>query len=142
LITSKLYPRCVSDAFSGLIGWSGSRIKVMLLRDTYIFSPAHSNVSDVIEHEVSAVGYRQGGAVLHLPFAEQNGQAIVFHGGEGSPRETKWSNSTITARYVIIYDSQTLKLIAYSDLSRNMSSSSADFVVAWSSDGIFRISTN
>lgn len=135
-IISAIYPGCIQSAFNGEIQWASPRIKVMLLRDTYLFNATHTHVADVITDEIVATGYQSGGLALTGLTSEINSTGVIFH----NSTLVTWGNSTITARYSLLYDSFSDKLIALTDFGKNMSSVSADFVLNWGTNGIFQIS--
>lgn len=57
-----------------------------------------------------------------------------------SAANVTWSNSTITARYAIIYDNTPASnkpLIAYIDLINDQSSNNGNFTITWDQSGIF-----
>lgn len=92
---------------------------------------------DINYHEVSGTGYTAGGQEISNKTLEQSAGDTVFDGDN-----VLWGSSTITARYLIVYDDiptadEDKKLLAYLDFGENKSTSSADFEVQWNADGIF-----
>ena len=58
--------------------------------------------------------------------------------------DVAWANSTITARYAVIYDATPAadadkKLLAYVDFGADKSSSSGTFQITWNASGIFTV---
>lgn len=130
----------------GTINWndnSGVTVKVMLVDNTYTLDiDAHLNKSDIdgLSVEVSGTAYTAGGATLA-------NRAITVDTATDSAKfdadDTTWANSTITAHGAIIYldtgTATTSTLIAYIDFGSDKSSSSGDFVLQWSADGVYKL---
>lgn len=113
-------------------------IKVMLCTSSYTpDQDAHTTKADVTG-EVTGDGYTAGGAEITTKSLTYDSatNTIKFDGAD-----VTWSNSTITARYAVIYadigavDSDK-PLIGYIDFGGDKSSENADFVIQWSTDGI------
>lgn len=131
----------VAEAFKGNVDWANGVTKVALLADTYApDQDAHVHWSDVSTHEVTGTGYTAGGATLTTPEVSYDGASntVTLSGDNVS-----WTTSTITARYVVIYQdtgtASTSVLCGFSDLGENKSSSNGDFNLNWSSSGIFEV---
>ena len=124
----------------GTIDWETAAIKVMLVTDSYgLDLDLHENRDDVV-HEVSGTGYTTGGQALVAKTVtrdDANDWAVY------DATDALWPNSTITARYGIVYlDSgldSTDTLIAYVDFLTNKISDGADFIIQWHDTGVFRL---
>lgn len=138
MATTKTYGPLIAKAFAGDVDFEGDTVKVALVTDTYTpDQDTHDEWADVSANEASGTGYTAGGATLGSKTVTYDNATnrTTFSGGNVS-----WSNSTVTARYAVIYDDTTAgkPLIAYVDFGSNQSSSSGTFTIAWSANGIFR----
>jgi hypothetical protein len=142
-VTAKIYGNLLVNLADKKIDLNSDTIKVALCTSSYTpDQDAHDFFSD-ITNEVSETGtnYTAGGATLANPaFTYTAGTNVFKFDGD----DVAWANSTITARYAIIYDSTpgtaaTNPLIAYVDFGEDKASTSGNFPIAWSTDGIFTI---
>lgn len=131
----------VAEAFKGNVDWATGVTKVALLADTYTPNQdTHVYWSDVSANEVTGTGYTAGGQTLATPTVAYDGvsNTVTLSGDNIS-----WTTSTITARYVVIYQDTgtpgTSVLCGFSDLGENKSSSNGDFNLNWSASGIFEV---
>ena len=121
------------------VDWLGDTIKVALLADAY--SPnqdTHGVWSDVSTHQVTGTNYSAGGATLTGKSADYNASTNTR---TFTANAVEWENSTITARYAVIYDDTTTgkPLVAYVDFGTERSSSDGVFRITWNTDGIFTV---
>ena len=127
----------------GSINWddnSTTDIRIMLVTSSYSLDiDTHLDVSD-ITNEVSGTGYTTGGELLtsRVIIVDTDNDWAEFDADD-----VLWANSTITARGAILYvdtgTPSTSTLIAYIDFEIDKSSSSDDFAIQWSLDGLFRL---
>jgi hypothetical protein len=140
MATTKTYGPLIQHVFAKRIDFTNDTIKVALVAGTYTPNQdAHSFWSEVSANEVTGTGYTAGGATLGTKSVAYDNATnrTTFTGANVS-----WPNSTITARYAVIYDDSpataaTKPIIAYVDFGSNQASSSGTFTVAWSGSGIF-----
>ncbi len=132
------------NAYQGNIndlGDAATEIYVALLEDTYTPDQNNDdNWGEINANEVSGTGYTAGGAEIENKTFVQSGGTAVLDGDNVS-----WPNSTITARWGVIYDNTPAgdadkKLLAYIDFGENKSTTDGTFELQWSEDGIFGIS--
>ena len=144
-MASKMYGNLVRRAFNGEVDWDTHTIKVALVGSGY--SPnqdTHQTWSDVVANEVGAgtapAGYTNGGAAL-------SGKTIQYDAASNTTvldaDDVTWANSTITARYAVIYDDNgagdTDKvLLGYVDFGVDQASTNGNFTITWDASGIFR----
>ncbi len=130
----------------GSIDWSDNStttFKVMLLDDTYsVDIDAHHYLSDIdaLSVEVSGTNYTAGGAeVLNRTVTSDD----VNDWAKYDADDVVWANSTITARYGILYLSTgtpaTSTLLCMIDFVTDKLSVDGDFTIQWHADGAFRI---
>lgn len=113
-------------------------LKVMLCTSSYTPNQDTHNYKDDITNEVTGTGYTAGGATI-------GSVTVSYSGGTNTltfdAADTTWANSTITARYAIIYDdtpatAATKPLIAYIDLDSDRTSTASEFKLTWNASGI------
>lgn len=142
-VISKVYGQATLNAFKGKVSdlsSTGSDIRVALLTTSY--SPDQDNHENYgqLTGEVVGTNYIAGGAALTNKAITYDGITNVI---KFDADDVEWSNSTITARYAVIYDNTpTLpadkKLVAYVDFGENKISSEGSFKIFWHTDGIFK----
>jgi hypothetical protein len=141
MATSKAYENLAVSMLSKKVDWSSDTIKVALLSSAYTPNQgAHANFSDVNANEVSGTGYTAGGATLanKTRTLDTTNKVVVLDADD-----VTWANSTITARYAVVYDStgtaSTSPLIGYIDLVSDQASNNGNFVIQWDATGIVRL---
>lgn len=119
--------------------WMNDTIKVALLGASY--SPnqdTHSEWGDVSSHQVSGTAYTAGGVTLANKSMSYNASTNTrtFDGND-----VEWPDSTITARYAVIYNDTTSgkPLVGYVDFAAERSSNEGLFRIAWNASGIFTV---
>lgn len=137
MATAKAYLNLAKNIFAKQVDFNGDTIKVALLTSGY--TPAqttHAVWSDVSANEVTGTGYTAGGQALASKTVtlDTTNKVLVL-----SAANTTWASSTITARYVVLYDSASNALIGYVDLVSDQSSNNGNFVVQWDATGIVRL---
>ena len=140
-MASKMYGNLVRRAFNGEVDFDTDTIKVALVSSAYTpDQDNHQTWSQVKSNEATGTGYTAGGAAL-------SGKTITYDGTNNvtvlDADDVTWANSTITARYAVIYDatgaSDTEKvLLGYVDFGVNQSSTNGNFTITWDAAGIFR----
>lgn len=138
-VTGYVYPLGITRAYSGDIDVDGHTIKCALLTSNY--SPnlqTQQSWSTISDDEVSGSGYTGGGVTLGDAAVGLKSGTSIF---QFWSNDCQWENSTITARYAVIYDSNTSYLICYIDFGENKVSSSGLFKLDFDqTEGIFQIS--
>lgn len=138
-VTAKIYPMGLVAAYDGDVSVGDHIIKCALLTSSYSPSYVDQNWLVVDDYEISAPGYTAGGALL-------SDITLTLKAGTDTFRfwasECLWSDSTITARYAVIYDSTSGYLLSYVDFGEDKSSVGGTFKVDFDdTEGIFQIST-
>lgn len=143
-MASKAYGQFIGKALNKEIDWDTDDIKVMLVGSAY--SPnqdTHDYLDDVIANEVSGTGYTAGGISL-------TGKTNTYDSASNTivldAADVTWANSTVTARYAVLYNnagtSNAAKpLIAYVDFVSDQSSTAGNFTITWDPAGIVRATT-
>jgi hypothetical protein len=143
-LSGKMYGNMLLKALNKEIDYDSDTIKVMLCTNSYTpDQDTHIYKSSVTNEVASGGGYTTGGATL-------GNKTIVYSGPSNTitidADDTLWSNSSITARYAVIYDDtpaldSAKPLLGYVDLGKDYTSSNGDFKLVWNSNGIFTIVT-
>lgn len=142
-VTSKMYGQFLRKALNKEVDWDSDTIKVMLCTALTIDQDGDVYLADVTKTEVaSGNGYTTGGATLA-------NKTITYAGGTNVIKldadDAAWANSTITARYAVIYDdapATNKPVLGYVDFGENKSSSTGTFTVAWNASGIATITVS
>jgi hypothetical protein len=114
----------------------------MLLLNTYTPDiDTDAFIDDVSANETSGTGYTAGGKTITNITVTQDD---TNDKGKLDGDDVDWANSTITARYAVIYKDTgtpaTSPLMAYIDFGEDKSSSNENFTISWSADGIINVS--
>lgn len=118
-------------------------IKCALLTSSYTSDiDNHAAWSDVSANEVSGTGYTTLGATLSGVTVMRD---LTNDKGVFDANDVTWANSTITARYAVLYkyvagSSTTSWLICCFDFTTDKSSSNGDFTIQWNASGILNLS--
>lgn len=143
-MASKAYGQFIGKALNKEIDWDTDDIKVMLVGSSY--SPnqdTHDYLDDVVGNQVSGTGYTAGGVSL-------TGKTNTYDAATNTivldAADVTWPNSTVTARYAVIYNNSgasnaTKPLIAYVDFVSDQSSTAGNFTITWDPAGIVRATT-
>ena len=131
-----IYNKFKVEVFKG-IDLVNDTIKVALLNNAYSPNVDHNYFSDVSANEITGTGYTTGGKTLTNPSVAQDD---TNDKGVFDADDVTWSNSTITARYAVIYKdtgaTTTSPLIEYIDFGEDKSSSAENFKITWNVAGI------
>ncbi|MGA2159115.1 MAG: hypothetical protein ABSG90_07835 [Dehalococcoidia bacterium] len=141
--SAKVYSKMHLNALKKLISdlsASGSTIKVSLHTSSYTPNQdTHESHADLTNEVASGNGYTTGGVTLANKALTASGKVTTFDADDVS-----WANSSITARYAVIYDATPAadadkKLLAYVDFGADKTSSSGTFQITWNASGIFTV---
>lgn len=106
-------------------------------------SSGYTYWSQISSGEITGLGYTASGQTA-------SGLAISFNGFNPTRVKltasyTSWANSTITARYAVLFkwtgNAATSPLICWIDLGSDKSSNNGTFELQWNSSGIIEISS-
>jgi hypothetical protein len=116
-------------------------VKVMLCTSSYTPDIDSHQYKNDITNEVSGDGYTAGGAIIDNTSIsyDTTKHALVLTGDN-----VEWDDSTITARYGIVYDDTATDkpLIGIQDFGEDKSSSDGPFKLSWDSVGILVLTAN
>lgn len=140
-VTATWYGKGLEHMLNGRVDLITDTIKVALCTSTYTPDiDTHDYFDDITNEHAASGGYTAGGETLgtkSITYDAANNRAYF------DAANTTWSASTLTARYAIIYRStgtaSTSELLGYVDFGQDESSSSGDFTLQWSADGILRL---
>jgi hypothetical protein len=138
-VSTTVYGNAIVRMLNKEIDWDSDTIRVMLCTESYTPNQdTHTYKSSVTNELAGANGYSTGGAAL-------TGCSIAYNAGTNvvtlDADDVVWSNSTLTARYAVIYDDTATNdpLIAWVDFGQNMSSNNSTFQITWNAGGIITI---
>jgi hypothetical protein len=144
-ISAFWYGQALMKSLNKEVNWSSDTIRVALLNNTYTPNQdSHQYFSDVNTYEVTGTGYTAGGTTLTTKTMTYDSATNVI---KLDADDTSWANSTITARYAVIYDdtpstASTKPLLGYVDFGADQTSNNAPFTIAWDANGIFKITVS
>lgn len=138
MATSKLYGKLILSLLNKELDWDTDTIKIMLCTSTYTPDQDTHQYKSSITNEVTGTGYTAGGATLA---SKTNAYTAGTNTVAIDAADVTWSNSTITARYAVIYDDSpatdaTKPLIAYLDFGSDQTSTAGDFTITFDAAGI------
>lgn len=136
-VTLHWYGNGIKNFLSQNIDWETDTINAALFTSSY--SPDQANDSDYSELtgevDSDSEGYDTGGKALDNTSLTYDSSDIHV---TLDADDVTWDPSTITARYVVLYQGADNHLIAYGDFGEDKSSESAEFTIRWDDDGILR----
>lgn len=142
MATSKAYGNLAKAVFNKEVDWDSDDIRVALLSSAYTPNQdTHDYLDDVQAFEVSGTGYTAGGQALAartVTYDAANNVLVL------DADNVTWANSTITARYAVVYNNTgaaagSKALIGYVDLVSDQASNNGNFTIEWDASGIIRI---
>lgn len=140
-VSAKAYSHMPLSALEKLmdLGTGNDVIKCMLCTSSYIPDQDADEFKDDVDNEVSGGNYTATGATIASSAVTTTGTVTKFDG-----LDVEWADSTITARYAVIYDSSPgtdaeRPLLIYVDFEEDKSSEAGTFKIAWNESGIFTI---
>jgi len=139
-VSAKWYGNAILKALNKEIDYDSDTIKVMLCTSSHTPDQDTHIYKDVsITNEVEGDGYTAGGATLaSKTIAYTSGTNVI----KLDAADVTWSDSTITARYAVIYDDTPVSnkpLLAYVDFGEDVSSTNGSFTIMWNASGIATI---
>lgn len=143
-VTAFFYGNAFVSAFNKELDFNTDTIKCALCTSLYTPNQDTHQYFSSITNEVTGTGYTAGGAAIATPTITYTGatNVLMLDGADVS-----WANSTITARYAIVYDdtpatAATKPLIAYVDFGADVSSTAGTFSITWSASGIATVTVS
>lgn len=136
-----IYNSFKRDQMNGSIDLDTDTIKMMLVTSTYVPNQdTHTKRSDVT-NEVVGAGYTAGGVTLanKTVTVDNTGNTGVFDADD-----VTITSATITARGAVLYKSRggassADELIGYLDFGSDIASTSGNFVITFSANGILTL---
>ena len=142
-VTAKWFGKGPLHLCNGDVIWKatgGSTIKAMLCDANYTPDQDAHEFKSSVTNEVTGTGYTAGGAALTLADPAYD---AASNETRLDANDISWANSTITARYAVIYkdtgNAATSPLLAWVDFGQLESSSSGSFTIQWATTGILKI---
>jgi hypothetical protein len=147
MVIAKLYGRYLYHAVLGdstQMKWTANKIRCILVTSSYTPNQdTHEFYSQITAANelTTANGYTVAGVDVTSQYASYSTNNVITL----DCSDAVWANSTITARYAVLYDqssganSASQVLIGYIDFEADQSSSSGTFTVQWSTAGVVAI---
>lgn len=137
-VTGKFFGLALQSAFNKEIDFDSDTLKVMLCTSSYVPDQDTHRYKSSVTNEVTGTGYTAGGATLASVTVTYNAATNTL---TLDAADTAWANSTITARYAVIYDATpgtdaTRPLIAFIDFGADVSTTAGTFTITWDAAGI------
>ena len=120
----------------GTLDWDTQVFKIALLTG-HVFDADDDDFSlDIQPDEISGTGYTAGGATTtnSAPTIDTVNDWAVYDASDAT-----WVASTISATAAVIYEVSTDYPICYVGFGSTKTSSSSDFTISWSADGVFKL---
>lgn len=143
-VTAKWYGLGLQALANKEVDWNSDAIKVMLCTSTYVPNQdTHAYKTDVT-NEVTGTGYTAGGGALqNLSTSYTAGTNTLVLNAD----DISWANSTIVARYAVVYDSTpatdaTRPLLGYVDFGQDVSTTAGTFSIVWDAAGLFTLTAS
>ncbi len=145
-VTAALYDAFLANALGSTVAtgvpnvdWLSDAQHCTLHTSLYAVSKTAHDFVDDLTNEITGTGYTAGGVVLANKTLAITSSVIV-----GDADDAVWAASTLTARFAVVSDrtpatAATQPLIGYQNFGADVSSSGGEYRVAWSANGIFRI---
>lgn len=135
MILSKWFTKAKESILRGKVNVIDYPVKVMLLDETY--SPDqenHETLSDVVG-EITGEGYSVGGKEVQNKYIDHDVRSVILKGDD-----VEWENSTISARYGVLYvDHGTKPLLGFYDFGNIKSSNNGIFRIRFNQNGILKM---
>jgi hypothetical protein len=140
-VSAKLYGKFFNAYTAKDVDLDNDTIKAMLCTSTYVPNQDTHEFKSDVTNEVTGTGYTTGGATL-------SGVSVSYTGASNTwafdANDVSWAASTITARYLVLYDSTpgsdaTRRLIAYVDFGADVTTTAGTLTVTWATAGIVTV---
>lgn len=138
-VTAKIFSATPLRAFEKYIDLDSDTTKCMLCTSSYTPNQVVDAWRSSVTNEVEGTGYTAGGATITNTSVSTSDLVTKFDGDD-----VQWENSTITARYAVLYLSDVLSfpLLCYVDFGEDKSSINGLFKIEWHAHGIFKITVS
>lgn len=138
-VTHKVYRGFYQSLFNKEIDLDTDVIKVMLVGAGYTPDQAAHRYKSSVTSEASGAGYTAGGVALAGVSLNASSLTVSLDADD-----TSWPSSTISGRYLVIYDSSpgsdaTRPLISVVDFGEVVSTTSGTFQSVWNSLGLISV---
>ena len=138
-VTAKAYSHMPEGALKELLNLSSDTLKCMLCTSSYTPDQDAHDFKDDVDNEVSGTGYTAGGVALTSVALTISGKVTKLDAADA-----EWADSTITARYAVLYDDTPAgdaakPLMLYVDFGEDKASEDGTFKVKWHTDGVLTV---
>ena len=122
------YDQALQGTLTKTIDWTAGTLKVALFTSSYTLAQTTDALYSGITGEASGAGYTTGGTTVTSPAVATSSGTTTASGTVAS-----WTTATIAAKYAVLYDSATSKLLAHALLDSGgatISSTASTFSVS------------
>jgi hypothetical protein len=137
-VTAKFYGLFFKSLCNKEIDLDSDSLKLLLTSSSYTPNQdTHQYKSDV-SNEITGTGYTAGGATVgSVTVSYDTGTNVLSF----DANDVTWTAASVTARYGVLYDATpgsdaTRPLIGWIDFGGDVTSTGADFTIAWNASGI------
>lgn len=137
-MTATLYGNFLVDLFNGVHDFSTNTFNVILCTSSYNAQSSDHYLADVNTNEVeNGNGYTTGGTTITITSVAYANNELTIQADSPTP----WTESTITARYAIIYNYTVSgnPLVGYFDFGEDKESSNGTFELDVNSAGLINV---
>jgi len=126
-----------AEVMRGTLSLGSDQLNLALLDSNHSNDIDNDSVfSDVNGDEISGSGYSAGGqAIANTGVTQDNTDNEGVLDGD----DVTWANSSITARYGVVYHNATGTIVAILDFGQDKTSSNGEFKVSFAGEGIVNL---
>lgn len=114
---------------------AASGLKLALLTNAYVPAGSDALFSGISANEVSGSNYTAGGSVLASTTVTESGGTVTFDAADVT--FTQHASGFTNARYAVVYEVATSKLVSRADFGADKGNVNGDFTVQMDALGIF-----
>jgi hypothetical protein len=137
-VSAKFYSLAFQSMLAKEINLTSDTIKLMLCSSSYTPNQDTHRYKSDVSNEITGTGYTAGGATVgSVTVSYDTGTNVLSF----DANDVTWSAASVTARFGVLYDSSpgsdaTRPLIGWIDFGGDVTSTGADFTIAWNASGI------
>lgn len=140
-VTSYWYINGMKNLVNGTTPLGGTNsFKVALLNSNYALSTAKlqadTALASVSGSQISGTNYTAGGVNISLAAATASTGDVIIGPAVAN---TQWTSASFTARYAVIYHTDTNYLMGIIDFGQDETCSNSSFTIDWNDVVIFKI---
>lgn len=133
MVQFKFYDSGLVKVLKGELQLMAGDIKVLLVGAGYVPNVAHTVKTDIGANEIAGTGYVAGGKALTTKSIVTVDAKAVFKCDNIS-----WDESTLEARYGVVYEATSNALLGYIDFEKLVSTTNGTLRIA-TTEGLFKV---